>query len=339
LTTSFYEKNKLKSNYKIQSNIISGKYKKEYGTEFIPLASFSYCSYRQMYNGFCCRNALPKHYKIGFVGEIIQDKYTFAILVSQKLKRVVISLSGTKDYQQLAKQGLNSNLVSFGDPKYKMYILSYFNTIYTQVKEKLKPELLKIKSKYFTYQYIFTGHGLGGAMSTIFALDSAMEKYVNVSANSPVLLNYASPRVGNYIFASYVMKRVPRVYRIVREGDPIISVPPCSNSILNIYSKCKNKLRLKSFKNNGIIFKPKSVPEDKGFWHIGGLINYTNDMSKFTDCGKIYSENHPKKECNLKPLMNVSNHASYLDKTVYGVCQGARRYLLSSKLLKKLKLI
>jgi hypothetical protein len=323
----------------MKSNIISGKYKKEYGKEFITLASFSYCSYRQMYNGFCCRNALPKHYKLAFVGKIKQDNYTFAILVSPKLKRIVISLTGSKQYQQLAKQGYNSNSVSFGDPKYRMFILSNFNTIFTQVKEKLKPELLKLKSKYSTYQYIFTGHSLGGAMSTIFALDSVMEKYVKVSSNSPVLINYASPRVGNYVFASYVMKHVPVIYRIVRQGDPVVSVPPCNTSILNVYSKCKNNLGLKSFKNNGNVFKTNTVTEDKGFWHIGGLINYTNKMTKFTDCGKNFSENHPKKECNSNSVLNEINHTSYFDKTVYGVCQGARRFLLSSKLLKNLKLI
>jgi hypothetical protein len=330
-------KKKIKAKTNDFREVIKGPYQQSYGKEFIPLASFSYCSLTQMKTDECCSNSLPLDFKVEMAEQVSQDNYTFAVLKNDVRKQIVISLTGTKQYQQLAKQGYNSNLVSFGDPKYKMNILSYFNTIYTQVKEKLKPKLLQLKSKHPTYQYIFTGHSLGGAMSTIFALDSALEGYVNVNYNSPALINYASPRVGNYVFASYVMKHVPVIYRIVRQGDPVVSVPPCSTSLFSIFSKCKNKLGYSGFKNNEKVFNYQTVPDDNGYWHIGGLINYTNDMSSFTDCGKEFSENHPNSKCNLNPKLSVTDHTSYLDQQVSGVCQGARRYLLSKRVLKQFK--
>jgi len=330
-------KKKIKAESKYFGEVISGPYKRSYGIDFIPLASFSYCSLEQMKTDECCSNSLPLDFTLEMAEQVPQDNYTFAVLKNDVKRQIVISLTGTKEYQQLAKQGYNSNLVSFGDPKYRMNILSYFNTIFTQVKQKLKPKLLELNSKYPTYQYIFTGHSLGGAMSSIFALDSAMEKYVNVSANSPVLLNYASPRVGNYVFASYVMKHVPVIYRIVRQGDPVVSVPPCSTSLFSIFSKCNNKLGFNGFSKNGRVFNYNTVPNDNGYWHIGGLINYTNDMKSFTDCGKEFSENHPNSKCVSNPKLSVSDHTSYLDKSVSGVCQGARRYLLSKRVLKQFK--
>ena len=105
--------------------------------------------------------------------------------------------------------------------------------------------MLTLKSKYPNYQYIFTGHSLRAAMATIFALDSVLEGYVTQTLTSPALITYASPRVGNIYLAHNVMLRVPVIFRIVRSGDPVTHVPPCS-----LIFSCKNSLNLNKFQKN-----------------------------------------------------------------------------------------
>jgi hypothetical protein len=223
-----------------------------------------------------------------------------------------------------------------------MYISKYFNTVYTQVKEVLVPKLKELLAKYPKYQYIFTGHSLGGAMSTIFSLDAVLDKYVYVKDGfSPVLLNYASPRVGNFVFAAYVMKYVPIIYRIVRTGDPVVSIPPCGGLLTAIMSvavstKCTNGLGLENFSDISKAFV-SSIPVDKKYWHTAGMINYSNDMKKFIDCGKIWSENSTIDGCTLAPSMSVENHTNYLAQIVSGICQGASKYFFRKKVLKKLQ--
>jgi hypothetical protein len=285
-----------------------------------------------MTTGTCCANSLSKDYVVELAESVVQDNYTFAVLRSTAKKRVVITLTGTKEKSQLLKEGWYSNLVAFGDASKKMFISDYFNTVFTQVKVLLKPKLVELVKKYPDFQFIFTGHSLGGAMSTLFALDSVLDGYLPVSSSSPALINYASPRVGNYVFASHVMYYVPIVYRLVRNGDPVVSIPPCSYIM-----KCSNKLGREKFTRNLNDFTGKDIPDDKGYWHIAGLMLYNNDMTSFTDCGKEYSENPINPSCNPSAAMSVQDHTYYMAKSVSGVCQGARRFFFSKKVLKQFK--
>jgi hypothetical protein len=326
--TSKIERSKRRS--KVKQAAITAPYTRQIGKDFIPLASFSYCTETQMANGKCCENSLPKDYIVDLSGKVVQDDYTFAILRSDVKQRVVISLTGTKANTQLLKEAWYSNSVVFGDPAKKMYISNYFKVVFDQVKAVIKPKLLLLKKAYPAYQYIFTGHSLGGAMSTIFAVDSVLDGYVAKTATSPALINFASPRVGNFVFASYVMLNVPVIFRVVRDGDPVVSIPPCSYVM-----KCSNGLGKEKFSNLLSDISGPAIPDDKGFWHIAGIIMYKNDMSEFEDCGRVWSENNANPKCVSKFSLGAENHTSYLMQSVSGVCQGAAKYLFSKKYLKQ----
>jgi hypothetical protein len=311
---------------------ITGLYKIQVGKDFIPLSSFSYCTEAQMTGGTCCENSLSKDYVLQLAATIKQDDFTYAILKNDKLKQIVITLTGTKKNIQLVKEAWYSNTVLLGDASKKMFISEYFFTVFTQAKVKIKPTLVDLNKRFPGYQNIFTGHSLGAAMATIFALDSVLDGYVTKTDSSPALINYASPRVGNYIFASQVMLNVPVIYRLVRDGDPVVSIPPCS-----YITRCSNKLGLENFTGRLADVTGPTIPEDKGYWHIAGLILYDNSMTTFTDCGRVWSENNTDAKCVTSPTLSVDSHTYYLTKSVSGVCQGARKYLFSKKVLKQFK--
>jgi hypothetical protein len=66
------------------------------------------------------------------------------------------------------------------------------------------------------------GHSLGGALATLLIADVA----VNTPCKSPVGYSYASPRVGDHIFASSFNAIVPANYRIANRQDVVPQLPP-----------------------------------------------------------------------------------------------------------------
>jgi hypothetical protein len=307
---------------KLKRGVSISRYYKHVGEQFLTLASYSYCDEAAMKNGKCCKG----NKEVGFLelsGTVQQDNYTFAVLRSKASKQVVVTLTGTKGSTQLLKEGWYSNMSAFGKPEKKMFISTYFNTVFTQVKEKLKPKLIELQKKYSDHQFIFTGHSLGAAMATIFALDSVLDGYLTKSKDSPALINLASPRVGNYIFAAHVMYHVPVVFRLVRDGDVVTSIPPCS-----LIMKCSNKQGLDKFTGKEADFTGNNIKEDKNYWHIAGLIYYNEAMTTFKECGKEYSERHPDKDCVPSRRYSSDNHVTYLKKQVSKICSGARKYFI-----------
>jgi predicted lipase len=66
-----------------------------------------------------------------------------------------------------------------------------------------------------------TGHSLGGALVTLLALDVAH----NTSQKSPILYTFASPRVGEELFAYDFNDTVPTSYHVYHTKDVVPLVP------------------------------------------------------------------------------------------------------------------
>lgn len=316
---------------KFDSDEVITTYNANIGEDLAPLASFSYCAELDMKTGKCCPS-LMKDYKLIFSEVLSQDEYTYAILVSNTKKRVVCTFSGTKRKRQLAKEAIYSRHVDWGDSKKKMKIMNYFNKIYELAKLNVKKTLLELKNKYRDYQYIFTGHSLGAAMSTIFALDSVLNGYVERKENSPVLVNFASPRVGNFYFASQVMLNVPVVQRVVRDGDPVPNLPPCRKR-----GKCKNKLKMDKFPATEADLYAKNK-KDKSYWHIGGLILYDNEMKNYQECGKEEGENFIDESCKMNPTLDNKSHSEYFGYQISKYCRPDAQALKKAKNIRLNKL-
>ena len=66
-----------------------------------------------------------------------------------------------------------------------------------------------------------TGHSLGGALATLLALDVVH----NSTEKTPVLYTFASPRVGEELFASDFNEQVPTKYRVYNSTDVVPYIP------------------------------------------------------------------------------------------------------------------
>lgn len=77
------------------------------------------------------------------------------------------------------------------------------------------------------YRIVYTGHSLGAAMAQIAAVDFSMQ---TAMSERIWLFSFASPRVGNRVWAEFVNQqefaRMGQVHRLVRFGDPIPNLPP-----------------------------------------------------------------------------------------------------------------
>jgi len=67
-----------------------------------------------------------------------------------------------------------------------------------------------------------TGHSLGAALATLLALDVAL----NTPCKNPTSYTFASPRVGDHVFAASYNSVVPYTYRIANRQDIVPQVPP-----------------------------------------------------------------------------------------------------------------
>ncbi|KAF2966725.1 hypothetical protein GQX73_g6821 [Xylaria multiplex] len=70
------------------------------------------------------------------------------------------------------------------------------------------------------YRIVFTGHSLGGAVSSLGAA------YARKAGLAVDIINYGSPRVGNAAFASFVSDQAGIEYRVTHLDDPVPRLPP-----------------------------------------------------------------------------------------------------------------
>lgn len=287
---------------------------------FLHFAGFGYCHQEEIVAGKCCEDLITKEgWVLAGYGRIEEDRYNFAVLRQDTFKKIVIAFPGTRSKGQLLIQALKSDYEPFKDIKTQK-ILKYFSNIYYQIRGLVDKPLESIYQQYKDYQFIFTGHSLGGAMATILALDSVKYGHLKKTATSPVLITYGQPRTGNDVFANEVMSNIPIVFRVVRIGDPIAKIPPCRPKFLS--SKCQTNLEDSKFNSTLKADDPIFIEGANRFnaWHIGGLKIFDKDMTGFTDCGNEYGENSPRNECKFTASLDTARHTEYFGKQVSKIC-------------------
>lgn len=70
-----------------------------------------------------------------------------------------------------------------------------------------------------------TGHSLGGALATLFALELSSSQLAKQGAIFVTMYNFGSPRVGNKRFADVYNEKVKDSWRVVNPRDIIPTVP------------------------------------------------------------------------------------------------------------------
>jgi hypothetical protein len=335
LTPTIYTKNStfdfLSDDLVINENIITKEFsilepiEKVFSTElgkyFLKFASFGYCTIKEMEEGNCCQELLEREGWDVIVKETINlDNYNFAILKNDIYKKIIITFPGTRGKYQLVEEIYYSNGVPLEGEKSEK-IMNYFKQVWVLIKSVIGEKLNDLYEIYPDYQYIFTGHSLGAAIASIAALDSVKYGNLIITDISPVLITFGQPRTGNDIFANEVMNYIPIIYRVVRQGDMVASLPMC------IYGKflqtCMNNLPDSKFVEDLWLSPQQIKAEEDHFysWHLGNLMLYTEDMTDFVDCKRDYGDNHPDPKCKLSLSVNINNHVIYFNQYISKLCR------------------
>lgn len=69
------------------------------------------------------------------------------------------------------------------------------------------------------------GHSLGAALATLLALDAGINTPFS-GASSPLIYTFASPRVGDHLFAKAYNDKVPNTFRVANTMDAVTMLPP-----------------------------------------------------------------------------------------------------------------
>ncbi|KAI1084118.1 alpha/beta-hydrolase [Whalleya microplaca] len=96
-----------------------------------------------------------------------------------------------------------------------------FFTAWNEIAEGVLAGLATARAAHPDYPIVFTGHSLGGAVSTLGAAYARKEGYSNVDVYS-----YGSPRVGNKAFAAFVTDQAGAEFRVTHLDDPVPRLPP-----------------------------------------------------------------------------------------------------------------
>ena len=158
-------------------------------------------------------------------------------------------------------------------------------------------------------------------MATVLAFDSVEYKVIKRKINSPILLTYGQPRTVNDLVANEIMKNIPIVWRVVRKGDLIASMPRCRTWFLS--QQCETFLKDTKFTTEEIKLTEQQKKYERDYYyafHIGGLILFDEEMKSYMNCGKDYGDNHPNNQCHIKLTIYPSRHKEYFGQKVSQIC-------------------
>jgi triacylglycerol lipase len=185
--------------------------------EYIKLADICVKTYVQFNrNG---EFTLPRGYRkiSDFKAELFGEEEWFGFILESE-EEVIVSFRGTvSDSNWLADSLAFHKDFPYAENCGKVHL--GFLKIYASCREELFNGLKEIDR---TKKVIITGHSLGAALATIFAIDFAK----NSSFENIKLINFASPRVGNQKFCNAVNKELAEIVRIVNVHDVVTLLPP-----------------------------------------------------------------------------------------------------------------
>jgi len=153
------------------------------------------------------------------------------VAVSHTLKVIVVAFRGSKNFEQVVKQILETLLspkTSFLDGEVQSYWKRGFDVLWPSMKAAVNA----LVSQNPSYQIWVTGHSLGGAMAS---LASTWLAYYNIAPRKNIILyTFGMPRVGNYDYALQHDQLVNNSWRVVNDNDLVPHFPSVASvSIFN----------------------------------------------------------------------------------------------------------
>ena len=251
-------------------------------------ASYGYCEDSEI-PVFCCAN----HAEF-FTGrwEIISESstskyftYNYVLWRSDEYKKYILAFPGTRnDAKELLSEAVNIKMVKYNNDGVK--VANYFYKVMLEIKEILfTNQVLQDINNHPGYQFIVTGHSLGGAVASVVLYDAVNSNYINPSLNEPVMITYGQPRTGNEKYVKDFNSKIPNYFRVVRDGDLVASIP--------VYT----------------LFNP--------FKHQGGLILLNKEMTSMNYCPLDIGENYPDEECTKSLSLDTDHHVYYFNPEIH----------------------
>ena len=287
-----YDGSKLKSlsyypneNYDASIPVSMNAFNQEMISYYSWFASYGYCEDANI-PSFCCKahsNFFTKKWSI--VQESSTDKYfvyNYVLWRSDEYKKYIISFPGTKEILELLTESFNIELEEYGEDNNNIKIVNYFKQVALELIDLVFSKEVKEDIKAHPgYQFIATGHSLGGAVATVFIYEAFTKKNIDSDVNEPVLITFGQPRTGNENFVISFNKIIKNVIRVVRDGDIVASLP---------YFLFNNPYK-----------------------HLGGLILVNKEMTSMTFCPKDIGEDYLDKECRRTKSFNIKYHTYYFN--------------------------
>jgi hypothetical protein len=187
-------------------------------------------------------------------------KYKFMIHYNDSEKKVLISMAGpsVKEYPKYV-QLIYTQGFSWVRTVRVQVESEYKRVYYSQLRNILVKKIQKVKkSGRANYQFVFTGHSIGGSMATLAALDLTHSKVLSKNANKTKVFTFGGLRVGDQRFVKLVNSSV-FVYRIIRNDDYIVRIPNCYYSLTILGWRCFSQ---------DIINKYVAVPTSPLFFYL-----------------------------------------------------------------------
>jgi len=153
--------------------------------EFAHIASMNYCPIDEIENWTCGYNCdFLVGYSVFYVVEVAvlkNETFSFSMLYNSAKSRFVVSFRGTQGNIELAIETMESIVpveYSIHDVP-NAWIDNYFQKQYVgELRNLLITQLQNALVQFPSYQFFFTGHSLGAALTTIAAHDMITSGYI-----------------------------------------------------------------------------------------------------------------------------------------------------------------
>uniref|UniRef100_A0A0K0CXG5 Lipase_3 domain-containing protein n=1 Tax=Angiostrongylus cantonensis TaxID=6313 RepID=A0A0K0CXG5_ANGCA len=129
---------------------------------------------------------------------------------------------------------------------------------------------------YPSYQVLFTGHSLGGALASLASIvfahrHPALQNKIN-------LITYGQPRVGNYEYAEAHSRLVPDSWRIVHKYDLVAHLPACAFRFFS--HSCTPLLNHSPYHHGTEVWFPTNMTNDSIFRICEGTPQFEDDKCR-----------------------------------------------------------
>jgi hypothetical protein len=185
--------------------------------------TFSYCMLSKLAD-YKCLIGCPD-YKITKTFEHVLLG-TFAIAgYEPTTKEIIISHRGTSNIRNWLRDFSYGKTKMTGAPE-GVLLHEGFWGVYQSTAKDLNQYLMTMldNPQFKGYKVVFTGHSLGGAVSTIHAIDMASK--VKAKGFEVELYAYHAPRAGNQAFVDYAIAQNITIARYTNRGDLVSHVAP-----------------------------------------------------------------------------------------------------------------